>query len=133
MKNKFDRLIRDIEEDIIMTKENENVELKDEDLKNVTGGSTTENAPNEFSCGGWAFSGFVGKYAENHIGEKLYLVSHDGDEYYFGRLLDSFEAESTFWSERTQVINCEEHNGYKYCGFVEVSGDDYWLYRERTK
>lgn len=108
-------------------------ELSDEEIKQVSGGSTTENAPKEFSCGNWMFSGFVGKYAEGHIGEKLYLVSHDGDEYYFGLLLDSFEAESTFWTERTHVIRCEEHNGMKYSGYVEVSGDDYWLYRERIK
>lgn len=108
-------------------------ELKDEDLKNVTGGSTTENASNEISCGSWIFTGFISKYAESHIGEKLYLVSHDKDEYYYGRLLDSFEAESTFWTERTHVINCEEHNGFKFSGFVEVSGDDFWLYSGRIK
>ena len=116
-----------------MSEENKAFELKDEDLKNVTGGSTTENAPNELSCSSWAFSGFIVKYAESHIGEKLYFVSHSGDEYYYGRLLDSFEAESTFWTERTHVINCEEHNGSKFSGFVEVSGDDYWIYMERTK
>ena len=64
-----------------MSEKNKTVELKDEDLNDVTGGSTTENAPKEFSCGSWTFSGFIGKYAESHIGEKLYLVSHDGDEY----------------------------------------------------
>lgn len=116
-----------------MSEKNKTEELKDEELKNVTGGSTTEDAPNELICGNWAFSGFVIKYAESHVGEKLYLVSHDKDEYYYGILLDSFEAESTFWTERTQVIRCEEHNGVPYSGFVEVSGDDYWLYRERTK
>ena len=113
--------------------EEKKTELKDDELSKVTGGSTTENAPNEFVCGNWTFTGFIIKYAESHIGEKLYLVSHDGSEYYYGRLLDSFEAESTFWTERTQVINCEEHNGTKFNGFVEVSGDDYYLYRERTK
>lgn len=108
-------------------------ELSDDELCLVSGGSTKEDAPDDLSCGSWSFSGFVGKYAESHIGEKLYLVSHSGKEYYYGRLLDSFEAESTLWTERTQVINCEEHNGVKFSGFVEVSGDDYWLYRERTK
>ena len=108
-------------------------ELTEDEIKVVTGGSTTENAPNELSCGSYTFVGFIGKYAESHIGEKLYLVSHSGAEYYYGRLLDSFEAESTFWTERTHVINCEEHNGTKYNGYVEVSGDDYWLYRERIK
>lgn len=116
-----------------MSDENKKIDLTDDDLKNVTGGSTTEDAPNELSCGSWAFSGFVGKYAESHIGEKLYLVSHGKDEYYYGRLLDSFEAESTFWTERTHVILCEEHNGLKFSGYVELSGDDYWLYRERIK
>lgn len=108
-------------------------ELSDEELNMVTGGSTIEDAPDELSCGKWKFVGFVGKYADSHIGEKLYLVSHDKDEYYYGRLLDSFEAESTFWTERTQVILCEEHNGAVFKGYVEVSGDDYWLYRERIK
>ena len=116
-----------------MPEENKAVDLKDEELQEVTGGSTTENAPNELSCANWVFSGFIGKYAESHIGEKLYLVSHDKDEYYYGRLLDSFEAESTFWTERTHVILCEEHNGSKFSGYVEVSGDDYWLYSERIK
>lgn len=116
-----------------MSKENEKFELKDEDLKSVVGGSTKEDAPNELSCGNWTFSGFIGKYADSHIGEKLYLVSHDKDEYYYGRLLDSFEAESTFWTERTHVILSEERNGVKYGGYVEVSGDDYWLYSERIK
>ena len=113
--------------------EKEIKELNDDELQEVTGGSTNEDAPDVLSCGAWKFSGFIIKYAESHIGEKLYLVSHDKDEYYYGRLLDSFEAESTFWTERTQVINCEEHNGVKYGGIVEVSGDDYWLYRERIK
>ena len=116
-----------------MMEDNKAVELKDEELKLVTGGSTTEDAPNELSCDNWVFYGFIGKYADSHIGEKLYLVSHSRNEYYYGRLLDTFEAESTFWTERTHVINCEEHNGVKYGGFVEVSGDDYWLYRERMK
>lgn len=116
-----------------MSEEKKTVELKDEDLKSVTGGSTTEDAPNELSCNNWTFRGFIGKYAEGHIGNKLYLVSHDKDEYYYGRLLDSFEAESTFWTERTHVISCEEHNGVKFSGFVEVSGDDYWLYSERIR
>lgn len=116
-----------------MSEENKTIELNEEDLEKVNGGSTTEDASNELSFGNWTFSGFVGKYAESHIGEKLYLVSHDKDEYYYGRLLDSFEAESTFWTERTQVINCEEHNGVRLVGVVEVSGDDYWLYRERIK
>lgn len=116
-----------------MSEENKTVGLSDEELKKVTGGSTTEDAPNELSFGSWMFSGFIGKYADSHIGEKLYLVSHDKDEYYYGRLLDTFEAESTFWTERTHVILCEEHNGLKYVGYVEVSGDDYWLYRERIK
>lgn len=108
-------------------------ELNEHELKNVVGGSTSEDAPNVFSCGAWEFTGFVGKYAEGHIGESFYLVNHDGDEYYYGRLLDSFEVEFTFSTERTQVINCYEHNGTPMCGVVEVSGDDYWLYRERIK
>ena len=108
-------------------------ELKDEYLNNVVGGSTTENAPSNCTCGNWIFTGFISKYAESHIGQKLYLVSHSADEYYYGRLLDSFEAESTFWTERTHVILCEEHNGVQFNGFVEVSGDDYWLYSERIK
>ena len=112
---------------------NNQKELNDEDLKSVTGGSTSEDAADEYSNSKWSFSGFVSKYAESHIGEKFYLVSHDGDEYYYGMLLDSFEAESTLWTERTQVIRCEEHNGKPYGGFVEVSGDDYWLYRERIR
>lgn len=108
-------------------------EIEDEDLKNVIGGSTIEDAPSELSAGSWVFTGFIGKYAEGHIGEKLYLVSHNKNNYYYGRLLDSFEAESTFWTERTHVINCEEHNDIKFTGFVEVSGDDYWLYSGRIK
>ena len=108
-------------------------ELTDDEIKEVTGGSTTENAPDELYCGDYIFSGFIGKYADSHIGEKLYLVSHSGKEYYYGRLLDTFEAESTFWTERTHVIMCTEHNGSKFNGYVEVSGDDYWLYRERIK
>ena len=108
-------------------------ELSDEELEKVTGGSTTEDAQETLSFGNWSFTGFIGKYADSHIGEKLYLVSHDKDEYYYGRLLDSFEAEHSLWTERTHQIMCEEHNGSKFSGLVEVSGDDYWLYRERTK
>ena len=107
--------------------------LNDEDLENVTGGSTTENAPGVLSCDSWAFSGFIRKYAESHRGEMLYLVSHDKDEYYYGTLLDSFEAEYTFSTERTQVMLCRERNGVPFSGVVEVSGDDYWLYRERIR
>lgn len=113
--------------------ENKYKELSENEMQQVIGGSTSENAPDELSCGNWIFTGFIIKYAENHIGEKLYLVSHDKNEYYYGRLLDSFEAESTFWTERTQVMYCEERNGAGFSGIVEVSGDDYWLYRERTK
>lgn len=116
-----------------MFEKNKKIELKNEELKNVVGGSTTENAPNELVCRNWTFNGFIGKYADSHIGEKLFIVSHSKNEYYYGRLLDSFEAESTFWTERTHVILCEEHNGLIYRGYVEVSGDDYWLYRERIK
>lgn len=104
-------------------------ELKDEDLNKVTGGSTEENAPSSVKCCGFTFSGFVKKYAEQFVGDYFYLVSHDLDEYYYGRLLDSFEAESLLYTERTQVINCIEYNGASFSGFVEVSGDDYWLYR----
>lgn len=111
----------------------ENKELKDDELTNVVGGSTKENAPETFSFGGFSFTGFIGKYAESHIGEYLYLVSHDGDDYYYGRLLDSFEVEYTFSTERTYVMNCVEHNGKDFSGFVELSGDDYWIYRERIK
>ena len=60
--------------------EKEKIELSEDEMEMVTGGSTTENAPNELSCKNWAFTGFVGKYAESHIGERLYLVSHDKDE-----------------------------------------------------
>ena len=116
-----------------MSEENKNVELNDQDLEKVVGGSTTEDAPNEFSCNKWTFSGFIIKYAESHIGEFLYLVSHSGDEYYYGRLLDSFEAEYTFSTERTQVMLCLEHNGSPFNQFIEVSGDDYYLYSQRTK
>lgn len=116
-----------------MQEENK-IEIKDDELEKVTGGSTTENAPSEFSCSNnWVFTGFVGKYAESHIGEKLYLVAHSGNKYYYGTLRDSFEVEYTFSTERTHCMACEEKNGKPYDGFVEVSGDDYYLYRERTK
>ena len=108
-------------------------ELNDNELENVVGGSTEENAPENANCGNFVFTGFVGKYAEWHIGENLYLVDHDGDHYYYGTLLDSYEAEYTFRTERMQVMNCVESDGKPYSGIVEVSGDDYWLYRERTK
>lgn len=108
-------------------------ELNDEQLENVAGGSTTEDAPATLSFGGFTFTGFVGKYAEGHIGEMLYVVSHDKDHYYYGKLRDSFEAEYTFSTERTHVIKCIEKDGAAYNGIVELSGDDYWLYRERIK
>lgn len=107
-------------------------QLSEEELNKVSGGSTTENAPQTASVGSYRFTGFVGKYAETHVGEFLYLVDHDGEHYYYGRLLDSFEAEYTFSTERTQVINCVEKDGKSYYGIVEVSGDDYWLYREKV-
>lgn len=107
--------------------------INDDELKSITGGSSKEDAPDKLTCGGWIFSGFIGKYAESHIGENLYLVSHSKDEYYFGRLLDSFEAESLLWTERTHVFLCCEHNGASFSGYIEVSGDDYWLYSERIK
>ena len=108
-------------------------ELKDDELKSVVGGSTEENAPTTFDCGKWAFTNHVSKYAEAHIGEMLYLVDHDGNNYYYGTLSDSYEAESTFWTERMQDMTCIEHNGIPFTGFIEVSGDDYYLYRTRTK
>lgn len=109
-------------------------ELNEEELKQVVGGSTSEDdAPSTFSCGNWMFTGFVRKYAESHRGESLYLVSHSGTNYYYGTLLDSFEAESFFTTERTQVMYAIEHNGVGCNEFIEVSGDDYWLYRERIK
>lgn len=108
-------------------------ELNEEELNAVVGGSTTEDAPETLSLKNWSFTGFIGKYAEGHIGTTLYLVSHDGNHYYYGRLMDSFEAEYTFSTERTQVMNCIEHDGHSFNGIVEVSGDDYWLYRERIK
>ena len=113
--------------------EKEIKELNEDELKQVSGGSTTENAPDPFVCGSWTFSGHVGKYAEAYRGQKFYLVKHDGSEYYYGTLRDSFEDESTFWTERTQLIKCEQHNGMPLVGPVQVSGDDYYLYRERIK
>ena len=113
--------------------EKEFKELNEDELEKVSGGSTEEDASEELICSNWTFSGFIIKYAESHIGEKLYLVSHSGKEYYYGTLIDSFEAEYTFSTERTQVMMCEERNGTQHGGVVEVSGDDYWLYRERTK
>ena len=77
-------------------------QIKDEELKNVTGGSTTEDAPNEVICGNWAFSGFVIKYAESHVGEKLYLVSHDKDEYYYG--IDACEGINKFYDISIQEM-----------------------------
>ena len=109
----------------------EKKELKDKQLEKVSGGSTEENAPETVPYGNGFFNGFISKYAESHIGELLYLVSHDGKNYYYGTLTDSFEAETTFYTERTQVMSCVEHNDKKLSGVVEVSGDDYWLYRER--
>ena len=44
-----------------------NKKLEDDEIKDVTGGSTTENAPKELSCGNWIFTGFIGKYANSHI------------------------------------------------------------------
>ena len=51
----------------------EKKELNEKQLKEVAGGSTTENAPNTFSSGNWSFTGFVGKYAEGHIDEMFYI------------------------------------------------------------
>lgn len=110
-----------------------NKELTEEELKTVTGGSTVEDAPNDFNTGKWHFVGFIGKYAEGHIGQNLYLVKHDGSTYYYGTLEDSFEAEFTFSTERTQQMSCVERNGVPYYGIIEVSGDDYWLYSERIQ
>lgn len=107
--------------------------LNDEELLQVTGGSTTEDAPEEFNCGKWTFRGHISKYAEAYRNQTLYLVSHDGDEYYYGVLIDSYESESTLWTERMQAMQCQEHNGVRFVGWIEVSGDDYYLYRERIK
>lgn len=108
-------------------------ELNEDELSKVSGGSTKEDAPDELTCSNWVFSGFIGKYAEGHIGEYLYLVSHDKDEYYYGQLRDSFEVEYTLWTIRTHQMKCKEHNGKSFTNFIEVSGDDYWIYKERTK
>lgn len=109
-------------------------ELVEEDLKVVTGGSTQEDAPETFSCGVGTFTGFIGKYAaEGHLFEMVYFVSHSGDDYYYGELRESFEYETTFWTERTQVMMGKEHNGGAISGIVEVSGDDYYIYKTRTK
>ncbi len=107
--------------------------LNDEELSQVTGGSTEEDAPEEFDCGKWVFRGHITKYAEAYRNQMLYLVSHDGDEYYYGLLIDSFEAERTLWTLRKHDMQCEEHNGVRFIGWIEVSGDDFYLYRERIK
>lgn len=105
--------------------------LNDEQLEKVVGGSTEENALDPFKCAVGTFSGFVGKYAEGHIGGMFYLVSHDGDEYYYGQLRDSFEVQYTFWTERTQVMMSSIHNGATLKGIIELSGDDYYLYQRK--
>ena len=105
--------------------------LNDEQLEKVVGGSVEENATDPFICSVGTFSGFISKYAEGHIGGMFYLVSHDGDEYYYGQLRDSFEVEYTFSTERTQVMMCEMHNGVALKVPIELSGDDYYLYQRK--
>lgn len=108
-------------------------ELSDEELKAVNGGSSSESGPNSIKCCGWTFSGALSKYAENHKGENLYFVSEDADEYYYGCLLDSFESEYTFWTYRKQAVQCIEHNGAPFTGFVQLPGDDFYIYTARNK
>ena len=111
----------------------EKKELKDEDLKNVTGGSSSDYGPDSFKCCGWTFSGALSKYAEGHKGEKLFFVSEDADEFYYGYLLDSFESEYTLWTYRKQAVQCIEHNDVSFTGFVQLPGDDFYIYKERNK
>lgn len=106
-------------------------ELNDEQLEKVSGGEVQEYAPDTFNCAVGKFTGFIKKYAESHIGEMLYFVSHDGDEYYYGQLRESFEEESLFSTERVQQIMCQIRNGVPHGGIVQISGDDYWIYRNK--
>lgn len=108
-------------------------ELNDEELKAVSGGSSSDYGPDSFKCCGWTFSGAMSKYAEAHIGESLFFVSEDADEFYYGVLLDSFESEYTFWTYRKQAVQCIEHNGTPFTGFVQLDGDSFYVYRGRNK
>lgn len=106
--------------------------IKDEELNEVNGGSTVENAPEEARCKNHVFTGFVGKYAESFMGQSFYYVDHDLEHYFYGVLLHSFEAEYTFSTERTHVIRCTEKDNRSVNGLIELSGDDYWIYRNKN-
>lgn len=106
-------------------------ELNDEELNVVVGGSTNEDAPKEFRCKVGVFTNHVSKYAEGFLYDNFYLVRHDGEQYYYGRLMSSFEAETTFFTERKQVMRCVEKNGLPYTDTIQVSGDNYYLYRTK--
>lgn len=104
-------------------KTNDNI-LIDSELEKVTGGNDLGKTA---TVGKRHFSNRVDMYAGT-IGESYYIVDDDEDEYFYGVLMDTWEAPQIFGTERTHVFRCTEHNGSACSITREFSGDDYTLY-----
>lgn len=106
-----------------MTDKNMN-KINDEELDLVVGGNELGAS---VKVNGATFTGRVDMYA-GQLYTEYYIVDDDKDEWFYGTLYDSFEAEFTFHTIRTHVFRMISHNGEPMGGVREFCGDDYTLY-----
>ena len=107
--------------------DNEKNMLTDDELDQVTGGNELGSSA---SVGSAVFTGRVDMY-QGKLGQSYYIVDDDGDEWFYGQLVDTYELEYTFHTIRTHVFRVTMHNGTSCFGVKEFCGDDYTMYTDR--
>lgn len=98
-----------------MAENKEKLELNDEELQQVSGGSVIKAH--------WEFYGWVGQY-DGVIGEEYYLVCDYKDAFVYGKLLDSWEKHGFLWTtdryHKMDVYSsggdCFDHGEHEYDG-----------------
>ena len=83
--------------------ENKDCALSDEQLEEVTGGTRTVR--------NMLFYGHVGKY-DGIVGQRYYVVYDDFDEWFYGTMLRTYEADELFHTRRTHLFSIILNNGY---------------------
>ena len=99
-----------------MTNTNNNTKLKDEELKNVSGGT-----PDTIR-----FEGHVGMY-DGVIGERYFFAEDDGNDCIHGILLRSYEKQDGILFRTKRVHIVQEDWGTNQ--ITQIYGDDWTIYK----